>query len=326
MRRRTSIVLTVAAVLVALLFIGLMLSDSAPSDEVYPDTTRAEAIPENALKVTPETDAHPPILHLDLWHDPVPLDGPINTAGAEDSAFITPDGTTMYFFFTPDPAIPAKDQLLDEVTGIWRSDWNGSAWSEPERVWLQSPGKLALDGATFTLDDVMWFASAREGYTDVNLFTATLDGSEWGDWSYAGDLLNEEYQVGEMHISQNGTEMYFHSGRPGGQGQYDLWVTRYVDGGWQEPENLIPLNTPENEGWPFLSEDGNEMWFTRTYLGSPSVWRSMRADGGWSEPELVVSSFAAEPTLDRDGNLYFIHHFFKDGQMIEADVYVAYRK
>jgi len=321
-----SVIIAVVAVLVALLFIGLILSQSAPSNDGYPDTTRAEAIPLNSVKVTPETDIYPPVLHLDLWYDPVPLEGPINTAGAEDSAFITPDGSTMYFFFTPDPAVPAQDQLFDEVTGIWRSDWNGSAWSEPVRVWLQAPGILALDGAAFVLDDVMWFASAREGYTDVNLFTATLDGGEWGDWTYAGDQLNEVYQTGEMHISRNGTEMYFHSGRSGGEGQYDLWVTRFADGAWGEPQNIAAVNTPESEGWPFLSGNGTELWFTRTYLGSPSVWRSVRTEGGWGEPELVVSTFAAEPTMDDAGNLYFIHHYFEDGEMIEADVYVAYRK
>jgi hypothetical protein len=278
------------------------------------------------VKVTPQTDLYPPVLHLDLWYDPVPLEGPINTAGAEDSTFITPNGTTMYIFFTPDPSVPAQEQLTDEVTGIWRSDRNGSQWGEPLRVWLQSPDKLALDGAAFVLDGVMWFASAREGYADVNLFTAEWDEERWTDWTYAGDLLNEVYQAGEMHISSNGTEMYFHSGRSGGQGQYDLWLTLYQDGQWQEPVNISPLNTPENEGWPFLSEDGNELWFTRTYQGSPSVWRSLKVNGSWGAPELVLSSFAAEPTLDRNGNLYFIHHFFQDGVMLESDVYVAYRK
>ncbi len=44
------------------------------------------------------------------------------------------------------------------------------------------------------------------------------------------------------------------------------------------------------------------------------------------EPELIVSQFAGEPTLDDAGNLYFVHHYFEHGQMIEADIYVAYRK
>ena len=47
---------------------------------------------------------------------------------------------------------------------------------------------------------------------------------------------------------------------------------------------------------------------------------------GWSEPELILSQFAGEPTLDAEGNIYFIHHYVIDDEIIEADVYVAYRK
>jgi hypothetical protein len=28
----------------------------------------------------------------------------------------------------------------------------------------------------------------------------------------------------------------------------------------------------------------------------------------------------------REGNIDFVHHYFKDGKMIEADIYVAHRK
>jgi hypothetical protein len=58
------------------------------------------------------------------------------------------------------------------------------------------------------------------------------------------------------------------------------------------------------------------------------VFRSIRQENGtWSEPEEIVSNFAGEPTLDSEGNLYFVHHFFdKDMNMIEADIYVCFKK
>ena len=68
------------------------------------------------------------------------------------------------------------------------------------------------------------------------------------------------------------------------------------------------------------------MWFLRYYQGSPGVFRSLKSGGEWGEPELIVSQFAAEPSLDNAGNLYFTHHFIKDGKMIEADIYVTQRK
>ena len=74
---------------------------------------------------------------------------------------------------------------------------------------------------------------------------------------------------------------------------------------------------------PFVTEDGNELWLTRTYMGTPALYRSQMGPDGWQEPELIVSQFAGEGSLDRAGNLYFTHHFFHYGEMLEADIYVA---
>ena len=82
------------------------------------------------------------------------------------------------------------------------------------------------------------------------------------------------------------------------------------------------MNTSDPEGWPALSPGGDELWFSRNY----SIWRSTRADGAWREGERIVSSLAGEPSVDAAGNLYFVHHYRMDGQLIEADIYVAYRK
>jgi hypothetical protein len=75
-----------------------------------------------------------------------------------------------------------------------------------------------------------------------------------------------------------------------------------------------------------LTPDGKELWFTRRHSGAPSIWRSFKVNGTWQEPELIVETFAGEPTLDNEGNLYFVHHYFENDEMIEADIYVCYRK
>ncbi len=308
---------------IAALVLLVGCASQGPDSRAAPE--RSGAISASAVKVTPAADQYPPILHAEGWEAPVPVPGPINTAGAEDSPFVTPDGGTMYFFFTPDPNIPVEKQLLDNVSGIWVSEKRGGAWGEPGRVVLQEPGKLSLDGCEFVQNDVMWFCSAREGYSGVNLFTARREEGEWGGITYAGDTLMKEYKTGEMHLSADGMELYFHSDRSGGKGGLDLWMSRRSGADWGEPENLAVLNSADNEGWPYLSQDGNELWFTRFYRGSPAIFRSVKTALGWSEPQLVVSQFAGEPTLDDEGNLYFVHHYYKDGKMLEADIYVAYK-
>jgi hypothetical protein len=289
--------------------------------------TREGTIPAAAVKMTPETDFYPPILHSDEWMRPVPLSSAVNTAGGEDSAFITPDGNTLYFFFTPDVSVPAEQQVLDGITGMYVSKKQNGQWNMAERIILQDAGKLALDGAQFVQGDTMWFASAREGYTGVNYFTAEFKNGKWTNWQYVGDKLMKEYRMGEMHITADGGTLYFHSDRADGKGGLDIWASQKVNGEWQTLENVAAVNTEGNEGWPYLTQDGNELWFTRTYLGSPAIYRSLKLNGKWQEPELILSQFAGESSMDNKGNIYFTHHFYNnESQMIEADIYVALKR
>jgi hypothetical protein len=286
---------------------------------------RQQVIPADAVKISPAEDAFPPVLHSQEFDVPIPLPEAVNTAGAEDSPFVTPDGQTLFFFFTPDTSIPAEQQVLDRVTGIYVSRRENGVLAPARRILLQDRGRLALDGCPFFQGDTLWFCSAREGYTGVHLFTAQRQESGWTNWQYTGDRIRD-YEVGEMHLTADGKEMYFHSSRVGVKGGLDLWVTRLDGNGWQDPVNVAVVNTPSDEGWPFVTEDGRELWFTRIYQGSPAIFRSEQMANGWGEPVLILSSFAAEPTLDLQGNLYFAHHFIQNGTLVEADIYYARRK
>jgi hypothetical protein len=299
---------------------GSLISSPTASPVNVVLVDRETRIPPDAVKMSPGNDAHPPPMHSSDFENPIPVPGLVNTAGAEDSPFITPDGNTLYFFFTPDVIIPAEKQLLDGVTGIYRSVKVNGEWAEPERITLQAPGILALDGCEFILGDRMWFCSTREGYDGIHWFTVDRLDGVWQNWQNADFDL--EYQVGELHISSDGNELYFHSEKFGGKGGLDIWVSKKIDGTWQEPINLAAVNTADAEGWPALNPGGDELWFYRNY----SIWRSKKVNGEWQEPELIVSSRAGEPSIDEDGNLYFVHHFFDDNKMIEADIYVAYRR
>ncbi len=290
-------------------------------DPDNPVVDRLAKLPGDIAKQGPETDLHPPILHSTEFEEPVPLTAGINTSGGEDSPFILPDGNTLYFFFTPDVRIPAQQQLTDSVTGVWVSKKMNGVWGNAERVWLQDPGKLALDGAVAVQGDEMWFASAREGYTGVNMFTAEMVEGQWASWTYSGDRLMKEIMIGEVHLQ--GDDLYFHSDRPGGHGSYDIWVTSRSEGTWTDPLNIESVNGSELDGFPFISSDGNQFWITRNHLGTPAIYRSTLSGDTWSTPELIISQFAGECTLDDAGNLYFVHHYFEDGSMIEADIYVA---
>jgi len=313
--------------LLAGLFFFALTGCSSPAPLLPAPVDRQQAIPAGAVKLTADDDPHPPQLHDDRFTQPIPVPGQINTAGAEDSPFVTPPGDVMYFFFTPAIAQSPEEELVGGVAGIYRSRFESGGWTEPERVQLARPGVPALDGCPFFQDGVLWFCSARQGNNrGVDFWIARQEGAGFADPQNAGEQLNATYQIGEMHLAPDGSDLYFHSNAPGGAGGVDIWVSHRDGESWSQPVNLAAVNTAVDEGWPFISADGRELWFTRTYEGSPAIFRSTRSGNAWDAPELVVSQFAGEPTLDAAGNLYFVHHYLIDGELVEADLYVASRK
>jgi len=316
------LVFLVSVFLFILVIAGCHTTDHSITE--YPIIDREEKIPVDIIKRNPETDPNPPILHSSEFTQPIPLPYPVNTAGAEDSPFILPDGNKLYFFFTPDVRVPPEKSILDQVSGVWVTQKTEGGWGTPQRVWLQEPNVLALDGAVSIQGQEMWFATAREGYTGVNMFTAEWVDERWTRWEYVGDYLIKTVRIGEVHIHQD--DLYFHTNRPDGKGNDDIWVITRDGNNWSGLRNIEVVNTPESDSRPFITSDGSQLWFTRTYMGTPAVYRSVTQNGEWQAAELIISQFAGEPTLDDEGNLYFIHHYYENGIMIEADIYVAYKK
>ncbi len=331
MKRSTKIVCCIAVIVIVIF--GCMLANLNNKRPPEATPSRAEKIPASAIKMSPSTDNFKPILNSDEFETPVPMAGPINTAGAEDSPFITPDGNTFYFFFTPDVNVPPQKQLTDKVTGIWWCKKINGTWSEPEKIRLCDD--VSLDGAAFVMGDKMWFGSVRAGnYGEVDIYTAELKNGKWTNVKNAGKQLNKEYDIGELHISPDGQTLYCGDSRTwNGSANKDLFTLQRSGDSWSAPIALpYPINTNEyNEDQPFVSSNGTELWFTgQSRLGrtGPAVFRCIKeSNGTWGAPVEMVSNFAGEPTLDDEGNLYFVHHYFsKDMSMIEADIYVAMRK
>jgi len=304
--------------LLAIILGSLLLAGCSQKPIEIPN--REDLIPGEAIKMSPENDSLPPVLLSGEFEGPVPLPYPVNTRGAEDSAFILPDGKTLYVWFTPNNRMDVVEQSQDLVTGIYRFKKAADGWGQPERVWLVIPGQPHLDGCGFFQGDKVWICGIREGHEGLHWYTSEyVDGT----WKKAKlDDFDPEYEVGELHISNDGNQLYFHSRRAGGQGGLDIWLSEKVDGIWQTPVNLELVNSPYDEGWPALNPDENELWITRNY----GIWRSLKVDGVWQQPVEIVSTLAGEATIDSNGNVYFTHHYFENDEMIEADIYLISRK
>lgn len=332
MGRVRVIAIVVVLVIVGLVAVGILRSILTTGNRgVQPAElkSRSETIPRDAVKMTPKTDRSPPVIHSDEWASPIPMLGPINTAGAEDSPFMMPDGETFFFFFTPDVRIPVEKQLIDGVTGIWWTHKIGGTWTEPERIVLSND--VSLDGCEFVQGNVMWFCSVRAGnYREIDIYTAQYRDGRWTDVTNAGKQLNREYELGEFCLTPDGKTLYYGTVAYGHEGKGEIWALERTNGGWEDAHKAANFDDITTPNQPFVSPDGNELWFTgQSTLGypGPAVFRSIWAGDTWGPPVEIASSFAGEPALDSEGNLYFVHHYFSEnGTMIEADIYVAQHK
>ena len=322
-----------AVVLVVfIVLIGFTLAFGEKPKRVIGQQDRLDAIPASAVKRTPSTDFHKPVVHSSLWSQPVPMPGLVNTAGGEDSPFFTMNGSWFFFFFTPDVLVPPEKQLIDGVTGLWWTRLVEGNWTSPEKIVLNND--VSLEGAEFVLGNTMWFASVRTGnYGEIDVYTAQYVDGEWKDVENAGAQLNQQYDIGEFHITSDGSRMYYHKGNWSGGSDMDIWYSDRTSSGWSTPVLAPGVNTGANEGYPYLSPAGDELWYTGTsklglgYLG-PAIFRCiMQPNGTWGPAEEIISNYAGECTIYADGNIYFVHHYYSADNriMIEADIYVAYR-
>jgi tetratricopeptide (TPR) repeat protein len=81
--------------------------------------------------------------------------------------------------------------------------------------------------------------------------------------------INSSGDVIAASINNEVTEIYFASNRKGGYGGTDIYVCRYLNGKWLEPENLGPsINTEYDEDFPNLSPDEKYLFFSSKGHGS----------------------------------------------------------
>ncbi len=102
------------------------------------------------------------------------------------------------------------------------------------------------------------------------IYVATKKGNSWGDGELLPFCNNDTIKYAAPSISSDGTTLFFCSNMPGGQGGNDIWYSKYdkKNNKWGDPVNLGPdINTPGEEVWPFLHDDGTLYFSSDGHLG-----------------------------------------------------------
>ena len=167
----------------------------------------------------------------------------------------------------------------------------------------------------------LFFTSDRPGGSgayDLWVTTRTTIDDPWTEPANLGPTVNTSGDDWAQSISGDGLSLYFMSDRPGGEGEYDIWLTtrKTTFDVWVPPVNLgPPVNSSYVDANPSISTDGLELYFASNRpggSGDKDLWVSTRAtaDNPWRDPVNlgpVVNSGSNEnyPDISADDLLLF---------------------
>lgn len=208
-------------------------------------------------------------------------------------------------------------------------------------TWRENAPNFSADGKT------LYFTSSRPGGSGSRstwqVTRESLDGP-WGNpesiSSIGGDFSNGS------SVTADGLELYFADGigginvgspRPGGQGGYDIWVSKRatVDDDWGEPENLGPnVNSRSNDGSSSITADGLSLYFGSTRAGGMGgvdvyIARRKHRDDAWETPVNLGAAFNTSSNdwgggTSADGLTMFVNSG-RPGSNSFVDIWVATR-
>lgn len=180
----------------------------------------------------------------------------------EGEPFITRDGRTLYFMVV---AAPKEGEQWQ--SDIYRVQKAPNGWGQPEKLDTTINSKASEWHVSFTKNNTIYFTSERENGTSAllgDIFTA-----EWKEGRFTNRVklpypINTGYNDSDPLISPDERFLVFHSDRPGGYGQHDLYIAFNKNGKWGEPVNMgREINTEEWEMAPSLTPDRKFLLFTR---------------------------------------------------------------
>lgn len=158
-----------------------------------------------------------------------------------------------------------------------------------------------------------------------------------------GNMVNSPDNDFSPTLSEDGNTMIFNAKR-NGRRYMDLYITEYSEGqGWSEPEMISELSSEFNEETPFLSADGQTLYFAsdrdgstelpRDNLGrvgvSYDIYWSQRTFSGWSPPERLpgqvnTAEHQRSPAVSQDGQTFYFTSWpfgnIEASRIMQADI------
>ncbi|MCX6137823.1 MAG: hypothetical protein NTV54_10050 [Ignavibacteriales bacterium] len=156
---------------------------------------------------------------------------------------------------------------------------------------IVSTGLFTRDIAITPDGKEIYFGAVVGQYIYSTIMVTKLVNGRWTEPEVASFAAIPSYKTVEPCISPDGKKFFFSSNRPAPgkemtESDYDIWVMERTADGWGDPKNLgAPVNTPEGEYFPSVTDDGT-LYFTKTVGRTANdIYRSRLRDGRYQAPE-----------------------------------------
>ena len=225
----------------------------------------------------------------------------------DENPYLTQDGLTCYF--GSERPIPGRPNLGNFDMNLWvtRRASLTSPWSDPEALppsfnQVQREGEewpLGNVSAVASLDDETFYvATQNRGDTATRLYAYRRDATDnlVDPRPIDGLFADPRFAVGGPALTPDGRYLFFSSyGAPGGEGGEDLYVSRRTsDGGWSRAVALARVNSVHEEAGPYVSPDGETLYFGKCYLLDRETYEYTP----WDVFEVPVGSLGLEALFE----------------------------
>lgn len=256
----------------------------------------------------------------------------INSKSPEYVPVITPNNELLFTSKRQDD----KKEKINDLDGkyfesMYMSQMEGGKFAAPRRYTVPD---LFLS-SKFRKHHESVISMSPDGkklyvYRDNKIFEIDMDNLKKENPKKLSKNINFAYYQNHAYISKDGKTLFFTSEAKGGIGGVDIYKSQKVaDGVWGKPENLGPnINTVYDEDAPFLSDDGNTLYFAsrgHPGFGNYDIYKSSLVDGKWSKPENLgapINSPAHDIFMvqNKDGSIGYFSSGRKGGKG-DMDIY-----
>ena len=209
----------------------------------------------------------------DPWGSPVNLGPAINTEFTEAVPAFSRDGHWMFFNRLEGPGSFGVFDIWASYREHVHDDF---AWETAVNLGPEINTAFLDAGAGYFENDdagvpLLFFGSTRPGGLggyDIYVSVQLPDGS----WGTPAPVVELNSPSGDQRPSlrSDGLELFFHSGRPGGFGLFDVWVStrESTSDPWTAPVNLgASVNSPYDEQQAYIGSDRQTLFFASNRPG-----------------------------------------------------------